>query len=157
MSGGQFSASLADMQAWADGIMASSPEDFEIGQSYIRRWWIVPRNDYLNLYLHEMTGPDDDRAMHDHPWANVSFILRGGYIEHTPDGVFERQEGDVIERAANALHRFELLPGITRTISLFSTGPKVREWGFACPNGWVYWRHFFVGEDIGQVGRGCGE
>ena len=95
--------------------------------------------------------------MHDHPWANVSVIIRGGYIEHTPEGVFERHEGDVIERAATALHRLELLPGISRTISLFSTGPKVREWGFACPQGWVHWKDFCAPGDSSKVGRGCGE
>lgn len=150
-------ASLEDMQAWADAIMASRAEDFEIGENYIRRWWIVPRNSFSNLYLHEMSGPDDDRAMHDHPWANVSVIIRGGYIEHTPAGVFERHEGDVIERAATALHRLELLPGISRTISLFSTGPKVREWGFACRQGWVHWKDFCAPGDSSKVGRGCGE
>ena len=150
-------ANLADMQAWADAVMASRPEDFEIGENYIRRWWIVPRNSFANLYLHEMTGPDDDRAMHDHPWSNVSVILRGGYVEHTPDGVFERHEGDVVERAAGALHRLELLPGVSRTISLFSTGPKIREWGFACPQGWVHWEDFCALGDSSKVGRGCGE
>src|SRR5690606_8175675 len=36
-----------------------------------------------NLYLHQFLRDDDDRALHDHPSCGVSFILAGGYIEHT--------------------------------------------------------------------------
>jgi hypothetical protein len=50
----------------------------------------------------------------------------------------------------------EILPG-ERAVSLFMTGPKVREWGFACPKGWVHWRDFTGGENGELVGRGCGE
>lgn len=36
-------------------------------------------------------------------------------------------------------------------------GEQVREWGFACPKGWVHWRDFVDARDAGQIGRGCGE
>lgn len=130
------------MQVWADGIMASRPCDFEIGHDYLKRWWVIPRNKFANAYLHEMTGPDDDRAMHDHPWDNTSVVIRGGYLEHTPEGIFERHEGDVIARPATALHRLELLPGVTRTVSLFLTGPILRKWGFQTEAGWVPYDQF---------------
>ncbi len=148
-------ASLSDMQAWADSIMTRAP-DFIIGDDYIRRWWVIPRNKMCNVYLHEILNSDDDRAMHDHPWANTSLLIAGSYIEHTPGGTFTRNAGDVIERAADALHRLEVIPG-QRVISLFMTGPTVREWGFACPKGWVHWRDFVDARDAGQIGRGCGE
>jgi hypothetical protein len=60
-------------------IGADSP-----GGPYMRRWWIIPRNRFLNIYLHQILRDDDDRALHDHPWWNVSIILRGGYFECTP-------------------------------------------------------------------------
>ena len=148
-------ATLEDMQHWALGVMARDP-DYVIGEEYLRRWWVIPRNPFANLYLHELLKSDDDRAMHDHPWANRSVLISGSYIEHTPEGVFTRRAGDVIERAATALHRLEVIPG-ERTISLFMTGPKLREWGFACPNGWVHWEAFTAPGDSTQVGRGCGE
>lgn len=157
MSGGVFSADLAGMVRWAEGIMASRPPDFRIGERYIRRWWVLPRNEFLNVYLHEMLASDGDRALHDHPWPNTSVLLLGRYWEHTPDGQFLREAGDVIERAANALHRLELAEGCERVISLFHTGPKQREWGFACPQGWVHWRDFTDPSATGQIGRGCGE
>ncbi|WP_311271254.1 hypothetical protein [Sphingobium sp. WCS2017Hpa-17] len=148
-------ADMAAMRMWASLIMAREP-DFIIGPDYIRRWWVIPRNKSCNVYLHEILHSDDDRAMHDHPWANTSLLLDGSYIEHTPEGAFTRVAGDVIERPAQALHRLEVIPG-QRAISLFMTGPTVREWGFACPKGWVHWTDFVDARDAGQIGRGCGE
>lgn len=153
---GQYTATLDDLQAWAREVMASREPDFVIGDNYLRRWWIVPRNDGCNVYLHEINRSDDDRALHDHPWANTSMLLFGSYIEHTPDGRFVRTAGDVVTREAEASHRLEVIPGET-AISLFITGPKVRDWGFHCPNGWVPWSDFVDDRDKGQVGRGCGE
>lgn len=149
-----FLAPLEGMQDWARGIMASRPPDFVIGDHYLCRWWVVPRNDMANVYLHEFRRSDDDRALHDHPWASTSCILFGRYIEHTPEGSFMREAGDVISREAEALHRVELCPGET-AITLFITGPKVREWGFACPQGWRHWRDFVDARDKGQTGPGC--
>lgn len=148
-------ADTAAMHMWATTIMMREP-DFIIGDNYIRRWWVVPRNKSCNVYLHEILHSDDDRAMHDHPWANTSLLIAGSYIEHTPEGAFTRVAGDVVERAANAQHRLEIMPGQS-AISLFMTGPTVREWGFACPKGWVHWTDFVDARDAGQVGRGCGE
>jgi hypothetical protein len=153
---GMFTADLSAMQRWAEGIMASRPPDFVIGDDYLRRWWVMPRNDYCNVYLHEIRKSDDDRAFHDHPWPNTSVLLVGGYVEHTPEGRFERNAGEVITRPANALHRLEIIPGV-RAISLFMTGQKERDWGFDCPHGWVHWRDFTDPESIGTIGRGCGE
>lgn len=149
-------ADLPALGDWADAIMAAREPDFVVGQNYMRRWWIVPRNAWSNVYLHDFGRSDDDRALHDHPWASTSFILRGRYREHTPEGAFERVAGDVVSRLAEALHRIELYPG-ERALTLFFTGPKVREWGFACPQGWVHWRDFTAGEHGESVGRGCGE
>ncbi len=144
------------MQAWARGIMQVRQPDFVIGDNYIKRWWVVPRNDMSNLYLHWMTGDDDDRALHDHPWDNTSQLLLGSYIEHTPEGLFKREAGDVVHRKATDAHRLEVIPGQS-AISLFMTGPKLREWGFHCPQGWKHWRDFVDERDTGQIGKGCAE
>ena len=151
-----FMADLSGMQAWAKGLMASRPADFVIGEDYLRRWWVLPRNEFSNVYLHDIRKSDDDRALHDHPWPNTSVLLFGSYIEHTPEGTYVRKAGEVVRRPAHALHRLELIPG-ERAISLFMTGPKEREWGFACGQGWVHWRDFTSEDDNGQIGRGCGE
>jgi hypothetical protein len=149
-------ASLADMEAWARSIMLSRQPDYVIGEDYLRRWWITPRNAFCNVYLHEILRSDIDRALHDHPWGNSSYLIAGRYVEHTPSGRFLRVAGDFVERSAMSLHRLEVLPGET-VISLFMTGPKVREWGFECPNGWVHWQDFTDPNESTRVGRGCGE
>lgn len=151
-------ATLPELRGWADLQMRRDP-DFVIGpvdNPYLRRWWIVPRNELCNVYLHEVLRSDDDRALHDHPWANTSMIVSGGYHEHTPDGVFWREPGWVGHREATALHRL-VVPEGGRAVTLFMTGPIVREWGFACPQGWVHWRDFTNPANPGEIGRGCGE
>ncbi len=151
-------ASLEDMQAWAERVVQRDP-DFIIGEKenpYLLRWWIVPRNEHQNVYLHWILRDDDDRALHDHPWANTSFLISGRYREITPEGEFIREPGSLITRKATDFHRLELIDG-EAAVSLFFTGPKEREWGFACPNGWVHWRDFTGGANGELVGRGCGE
>lgn len=131
--------------------------DFIIGtreSPYMRRWWVIPRNRRFNIYLHNIVRSDDDRALHDHPWWNVSILLRGYYREVTPDGVFTRGRGSIVFRRAEASHRLEV---DGPTWSLFITGPNVREWGFWCPQGWKHWRKFVDMTDTGAVGPGCGE
>lgn len=150
-------ASLANMREWAARTCARSP-DFVIGPSdnpYLLRWYVLPRNEYGNVYLHSILRSDDDRALHDHPWRNTSVVLEGRYFEHLADGSrHERAVGWSGSREATDSHRLEVLPGeYART--LFFTGPKVREWGFHCPHGWRHWEAFTAGEHGELVGRGC--
>ena len=132
------------------------PPDFVIGDPknpYLLRWWIIPRNRWLNVYLHQILRSDDDRALHDHPWMSLSIILAGAYTEVTPRGR-RRWAGWICLRKAAQAHRLEV-EGKGPTWSLFITGPVEREWGFHCPKGWVHWRKFAAPGDKGQVGKGC--
>lgn len=133
------------------------PPDFVIGPKdapYLRRWWIIPRNRFFNIYLHEILQNDDDRALHDHPWVNCSIILKGRYLEVTPAGRYVRRRFLPVLRRAVTSHRLELIDK-TPCWSLFITGPVIREWGFHCPKGWRPWRQFVNERDSGLVGRGC--
>lgn len=132
------------------------PPDFMVGEKddpYLLRWWLIPRNRFFNVYLHKFLRDDDDRALHDHPWPSVSIVLKGCGIEHLPDRkrVFRAQ--DVIFRRAKHAHRIELVSPVVWT--LFITGPRVRDWGFHCPKGWVPWQVFCDSRDKGKVGKGC--
>jgi hypothetical protein len=89
------------------------PPDFVIREDYLQRWWLAKiekqhnhqrlgelkdhtfKSEHHNCYLHRVTGSDDDRAMHDHPWVNASFIISGSYIEHTPVGEYIRSPGEM--------------------------------------------------------------
>lgn len=147
--------------------------DFIIGEPpYMLRWWAIPKNKLFNIYIHKFMRSDDDRALHDHPWAfNISILIWGTYIEHFP--VNPKQYGkpvyldwestkdwetQVKVRSAPAIvfrrgavpHRVQLL---TRTKSdgerfevpvrtIFITGAHVREWGFYCKQGWKIWKDY---------------
>lgn len=137
---------------------------------YLFRWFLLPRNRLLNIYLHKIVRSDDDRALHDHPWDSVSVILWGGYLEilpvkapylkrgetaaHVTHTAHWRQPLSVIPRRAECCHRLvidEPHPAWT----LFITGPKRRSWGFHCQRGWIHWRDFTAGDRGEIVGRGC--
>jgi hypothetical protein len=107
---------------------------------YLLRWFIKREEEGTGrrVYLHCFCRSDYDRALHDHPWSSTSIILEGEYLEHLQDGTVEhRKAGDVVSRSAEAQHRVELIGG-RRCWTLFITGPKVREWGFQCKDGWVH-------------------
>jgi len=141
------------------------PPDFIVGNPgdpYLLRWHLIPRNRFFNVYLHKFLRDDDDRALHDHPWASLSIVLRGGYyeIKPGPDGTEQRRwygRLSAIFRRATHQHRIELPKDKRPCWTLFLTGPNVREWGFHCPQGWVHWEDFVDQTDHGNIGRGCGE
>ena len=131
--------------------------DFVIGQPhrpYLRRWRLLPRNRIFNILLHEILRSDDDRALHDHPWPFVSIIVRGSYLEIMPGRAKWRWRRSVIFHRARSPHRLVLA---RRCYTVCIVGPKIREWGFHCPNGWVHWRAFVATDNRGAIGRGCGE
>jgi hypothetical protein len=66
------------LAAWLIRRALRRPPDVVIGgkdHPYMLRWWVWPRNRVCNLYLHRFLRSDDDRALHDHPWINVSIPL----------------------------------------------------------------------------------
>lgn len=113
-----------------------------IGENYLERWHLIPKNRYFNIYLHKFSGSDDERAMHDHPWSSVSILLSGKLGEwFDNNGVLAWRvirRWRVVYRPATHAHRLVIFRG-TPTWTLFITGPKVREWGFHCRNGWQHW------------------
>lgn len=141
------------------------------GGPYLLRWHLIPRNPVMNVYLHCFLRDDDDRALHDHPWPWCSLLLFGSYVEHTiaAGGIHRRRvcaEGSLRLSTPWRAHRIELLPrerihpdhdpGRRPAWTLFITGPRIRAWGFHCPEqGWVHYRLFTDPEDPGRVGAGC--
>ncbi|MHC5537598.1 hypothetical protein ACYOEI_05130 [Singulisphaera rosea] len=107
------------------------------GDIFFRRWKLIP-TPWVGIYLHQFFRSDNDRCLHDHPWAFVSVILRGGYWEEMADGRHWRGPGSILVRRAEDAHRIELEPG-TRPWSLVFVGRKVRPWGFHTIRGWIPW------------------
>lgn len=146
---------LAAVERQPPSLTIGSAED-----PYLLRWHPVPHNRLLNVYPHRMFRSDDDRALHDHPWWNISVVLDGRYVEHRilAGGIHVRLPlgaGEIRLRSARTAHRIEVEPGVSAT-TLFLTGPVVRNWGFHCPGGWVPHEVFVDLLDHGRVGRGCG-
>jgi hypothetical protein len=124
-----------------------------IGENYLSRWHLLPRNRWFNIYLHKFTGSDDDRALHDHPWHSVSFLLAGKLAEVTEDPqsligtqrvTYPTRFRPVFRKRSHA-HRLILL-GNTPAWTLFITGPRkhfagteIALWFFHCPNGRQPW------------------
>lgn len=136
--------------------------DFVIGSEdnpYLKRWWIISRNHLFNIYLHQFLRSDDDRALHDHPWFNCSILLNGEYIEHTKKTQRYRFVGHIYFRHPWIAHRVELLTDkkiFSPVLTLFITGPRMRNWGFHCPQGWRRWQDFVSIRDGGNdTGVGC--
>lgn len=133
------------MLGWLLKVVGYRSPDEVIGAPaapYLRRWHVIPRNRFLNIYLHHFCRSDNDRALHDHPWISLSILLSGAYMEHLQGGrrVWRRAGGLVFRRAVTA-HRI-VLPAASTCWTLFITGPRIRAWGFYTADGWVYWKRY---------------
>lgn len=118
----------------------------EDGALYLSRYRVLgwmPGSDWrwpFSVYLHRFHLPDQDEALHNHPWKwAVSLILTGEYLEVQPDTWLWREPGSIRVIRDTDYHRVDRLRGETWT--LFITGPKVKSWGFMVPGrGHVPWR-----------------
>lgn len=126
---------------------------------YLRRWHLLPRNKWFKIYLHHFVASDEDEALHDHQYDNVSLVLKGSYLEHSAgDHVRWVKPFRPVFRKAEQAHRVELLAHDWHVWSLFFCGPWRREWGFWCKSGWRHWRDYVGSADYGKVvGPGCGD
>ncbi|MCB1424106.1 MAG: hypothetical protein KDJ69_16920 [Nitratireductor sp.] len=147
---------------WSIKLRCRRLPDVQIGGAehpYLNRWYVIPRNRFFNIYLHEFVRDDDDRALHDHPWWSFSIMLSGLIIEQLKGGDKRLVDpGDIIVRPARFAHRIEVVG--KPCVTLFITGPRIREWGFHCPEdspagGWRHWKDFTAPGDSSRIGRGC--
>lgn len=122
---------------------------------YLTRYFLL-RTRLLNIYLHQFHRSDEGRDLHDHPWAFVSVILRGGYWEWRPTEKHEyasdvqvqerhwKPVGSVLFRPAKTAHRVEVDPA-RLPWSLVFCGPRIRTWGFYTQSGWKEWKAYLRG------------
>lgn len=144
------------------------PPSKVIGENYLSRWHLIPRNSFFNIYLHKFTGSDDDRALHDHPWHSLSFLLAGELAEITDEDKiagclnvnYPRFLRPIFRRRSHQ-HRLILL-GKKPAWTLFITGPRKHfadgvtpRWFFYCPNGRKPW--YTMTTPDGQQTGGCEE
>ena len=137
---------------WLPRLLSGKPHQIigAPGAPYLQRWYLIPPNRRLNIYLQfHFVRSDDDRALHDHPWSFASVLIAGAYLEITDTGSTLRAPGSLRVRRADHRHRIELLPNRDRGFcgcwTLVITGPHCRQWGFWCGSHFVPWRAFGPG------------
>jgi hypothetical protein len=67
-------------RAWAVMERVDAPDYDEPDKNYMTRWRVVSVP-WFGLYVHRLDKPDPRPTLHDHPWAFLSLVLRGGYTE----------------------------------------------------------------------------
>lgn len=140
------------------------------GDLYLLRCWLTPPvagrdrewESGDSLLIHWIVQPDDDLALHDHPWDFTSTILQGGYYEEMPHLRWTendqrvlgpilphrcelRSHGSARSVRSTDLHRISrlLAPGQMEgggTWTMVRTSRRVRAWGFHPPGEvWCPW------------------
>ncbi len=117
--------------------------------------WLMQKAD-IAARVHHILRSDDARAFHDHPWAYLTIILKGGYWEVRPEFSETGQicaesrtwhgPGSILRRPANSWHRLELPAGQTAW-TLFITSKKTNGWGFLVGGRKVPYREYLKSED----------
>ena len=104
---------------------------------YMRRTYLLPANNYFNLYLHEWHSSDDLNTTHNHPWNSLSVVLRGNLIEWLDEKTKNNlKKWDWSFRKADFFHAIELPDNQKKApLTLFMTGPVIsKNWVFRCLN-----------------------
>ena len=102
---------------------------------YLTRYRIID-TPWFGVFVHQMHRPDASPILHDHPWAFVSFVLRGGYIERYKD-MSDLTDAQVHVRRINHFnlkrlrdaHYISMLDR-TPTWTLVFVGATERVWGY---------------------------
>ncbi len=104
----------------------------EIGEPiYMTRWMLDLR--LFSIRLHKFHRSDDDRALHDHAWSFITFIIAGGYWDVTKSGREWLGPGSIRYRSNEHRHTIEVPQG-RPSWSLIITGPHKHRWGFYIKN-----------------------
>lgn len=127
--------------------------------------YIVFKCRYFGIYVHKFLK-NDYAELHSHPWAFVTWLVKGGYKEDVLKNVDGRllpvtqynKPGSILYRKAEHTHRVQLEKELTldqldeAVTTLVIVGPKQKEWGFYVPsynidrvtNGYyfVHWREY---------------
>ena len=101
--------------------------------------YYIANNRFFGVYVHHLLRSDNDRHHHDHHWSFISILLKGRYVEHTPNGRKLRRVGSVAFRRAEWIHALELERPVW---TLVIVGRTRRPWGFWTEKGWVSWRKY---------------
>lgn len=127
---------------------------------YLVRWVLLSTR-WGGVMLHKICRSDYDRALHDHPWAFWSLILKNGYREEYWNPLTEKQsfmthsQGNLLKRPATWRHRVIIDDPSRPAWTLVFKGPRIRRWGFWVPTTlmpfdffWCWWRNYDMDKGI---------
>lgn len=151
------------------------------GEIYMERYWLFKPGTLpfgYTVRLHKILKSDDDRALHDHPWAFTSIILSNGYIEvlgqwkswdEMKYGMLSLDsrltvtqdsegrwiayrwvgQGEINSADATTWHRLILLNS-KPTWSLFISGKREHGWGFLLDGRKIGWKQYSTPEEVAR-------
>ena len=93
---------------------------------YAFRW--VLNLGLISFRVHHFLRSDDKRHFHDHAWWFLTFVLKGGYTDVSPNGEDVLTTGSIRFRKANHPHYVKVDENGVWTFLI--TGPMSRKWGF---------------------------
>lgn len=135
---------------WALFSWFEVPDSDHRDRVYLRRLRVI-QTPWFGMYVHWIFLPDRDRALHDHPWPFVSWVIRGGYTERVRTKTSEASRTwsrwSAHRMRSRDAHSIDLIePG---TVTLVLVGRRCREWGFWTSRGWVPWRQYVALRRLG--------
>ena len=93
-------------------------------QAYQKKFYLF-HTKWLSIAIHQIwsSGPE---LFHNHPWSSFTWVLRGGYHEHSISGYSEwRDRGYVCYRNVSVFHRLAVGPfSAGEPWMLFIHGPR---------------------------------
>jgi hypothetical protein len=126
---------------WAEELKCRTANDFGAATGvYVRRWYL--ETPFFTVRLHHWLHSDDTRHFHDHPWWFITMVLKGSYVDLSPEKNELMIPGRIRFRPANHRHSVKVGSGGAWTILL--TGPKVRRWGFWVGKKWKKSNKYFL-------------
>lgn len=137
------------------------------GKPYLTRYFLTGTPERAlgegrTIRIHHFHQSDQGRDLHSHPWTGWSLILKGGYIEERmgepvkikiPVGTrYETATfpttfcryvlpGNINRIGLDDFHRAELIDPVKGCWTLFFTGRRVQDWGFADKKTGIYQSH----------------
>jgi hypothetical protein len=93
---------------------------------YVIRWRLELFG--YSVRVHHWLSNDDPRAFHDHPWWFLTFVVKGGYKDVSPEGKDCLRPGSI--RYRPALHQHIVYPNTGGCWTILITGRPLRKFGF---------------------------
>ena len=94
---------------------------------YAYRW--VFNFYFFSFRIHHFVRSEPIAHPHDHAWDFITCILKGGYVDVSPDGVDKLRQGNIRYRKAEHIHNVVLPPGKSCLTFVIAFKPR-RKWGF---------------------------